>query len=204
MERSKTQISALTEANGISRQEALAAIKTLLQWIGENPSRKGLHKTPERVLNSFAEFFQGYTIDPRELLENAFENTEGYDEAVILRDIDITSYCEHHMVPFIGKAHIAYVPDTRIVGISKLARVADAYARRLQIQEQLTIQIAAAINDVLKPKGVGVVIEASHQCLSIRGVRKPNVSMVTSRMLGIFKTDPSLRASLMNLAAKSI
>ncbi|WP_408838576.1 GTP cyclohydrolase I FolE [Acidocella sp.] len=176
-----------------SRAEAESAVRTLLLWAGEDPEREGLLDTPGRVVRSYEEFFRGYGEDPLALLARTFEEIEGYDEMVVLRDIRIESHCEHHMVPIIGKAHVAYLPGSRVVGISKLARVVDAYAHRFQIQEKLTAQIANTINDVLQPRGVAVVIEAGHQCMSTRGVHKPGVSMVTSRMLGAFRDDPSTR-----------
>jgi GTP cyclohydrolase I len=176
-----------------SRAEAEAAIRTLLLWAGEDPAREGLQDTPARVVRSYEEFFRGYGEDPVALLARTFEEIEGYDEMVVLRDIRVESHCEHHMVPIIGKAHVAYLPGSRVVGISKLARVVDAYAHRFQIQEKLTAQIANTINDVLQPRGVAVVIEANHQCMSTRGVHKPGASMVTSRMLGAFRDDPSTR-----------
>jgi GTP cyclohydrolase I len=176
-----------------TRAEAEAAVRTLLLWAGEDPEREGLHDTPARVVRSYEEFFRGYGEDPVALLARTFEEIEGYDEMVVLRDIRIESHCEHHMVPIIGRAHVAYLPNTRVVGISKLARVVDAYAHRFQIQEKLTAQIANTIADVLQPRGVAVVIEAGHQCMSTRGVHKPGSSMVTSRMLGAFRDDPSTR-----------
>ncbi len=176
-----------------SRAEAEAAIRTLLMWAGEDPAREGLRDTPARVARSYEEFFKGYGEDPVALLARTFEEIEGYDEMVVLRDIRVESHCEHHMVPIIGRAHVAYLPHTRVVGISKLARVVDAYAHRFQIQEKLTAQIANTINDVLQPRGVAVVIEANHQCMSTRGVHKPGASMITSRMLGAFRDDPSTR-----------
>ena len=176
-----------------SREEAEAAVRTLLLWAGDDPDREGLRDTPARVVRAYEEFFAGYATDPIELLARSFEETEGYDEMVVLRDIRLESYCEHHMVPIIGRAHVAYLPAGRVVGISKLARVVDAYAKRLQIQEKLTAQIANTINEVLQPKGVAVVIEAAHQCMTTRGVHKHGVAMVTSRMLGAFRDDPSTR-----------
>ena len=173
-----------------SRAEAEAAIRTLLLWAGEDPEREGLRDTPARVARSYEEFFRGYAEDPVALLARTFEEIEGYDEMIVLRDIRVESHCEHHMVPIIGRAHVAYLPGTRVVGISKLARLVDAYAHRFQIQEKLTAQIANTINDVLQPRGVAVVIEANHQCMSTRGVHKPGASMVTSRMLGAFRDDP--------------
>ena len=178
-------------------EEAEAAVRTLIRWAGDNPDREGLLDTPKRVAKSYKELFSGYSIDPVSLLERTFEEVEGYDEIVLLRDIRLESYCEHHMVPIIGRCHIAYLPANRVVGISKLARVADAYAKRLQIQEKLTVQIANTIDQVLQPRGVGVVIEAGHQCMTTRGVHKPGVSMVTSRMLGAFRDDPATRRELL-------
>ncbi|MDD2878522.1 MAG: GTP cyclohydrolase I FolE [Acidiphilium sp.] len=176
-----------------SRADAEAAIRTLIRWAGDDPDREGLHDTPARVARSYEDFFRGYAEDPEAILTRTFEEIEGYDEMVILRDIRLESHCEHHMVPIIGVAHVAYLPDRRVVGISKLARVVDAYAKRLQIQEKLTAQIANTINDVLQPRGVAVVIEAGHECMSTRGVHKTGVAMVTSRMLGAFRDDPSTR-----------
>ncbi len=176
-----------------SREEAEAAVRTLLLWAGDDPDREGLVDTPARVARAYEEFFAGYDTDPVEMLARSFEETDGYDEMVVLRDIRLESHCEHHMVPIIGKAHIAYLPAGRVVGISKLARVLETYAKRLQIQEKLTAQVANVINDVLKPKGVAVVIEAAHQCMTTRGIHKPGVSMVTSRMLGAFRDNPETR-----------
>ncbi|TWB75507.1 GTP cyclohydrolase I [Nitrospirillum amazonense] len=176
-----------------SREEAEEAVRTLLRWAGDDPTREGLLGTPDRVVRSYEEFFAGYASDPMELLARTFEETDGYDEMVVLRDIRFESYCEHHMVPIIGVAHVAYLPRSRVVGISKLARVVEVYAKRLQIQEKMTSQIANTIDEVLQPLGVAVVIEASHQCMTTRGVHKPGVSMVTSRMLGAFRSDPSTR-----------
>lgn len=176
-----------------SRAEAEEAVRTLLLWAGEDPTREGLLDTPKRVVKSYAEFFKGYDEDPVAILSRTFEETEGYDEIVLLRDIRLESHCEHHMVPITGKAHVAYLPGRRVVGISKLARVVDAYAKRFQIQEKLTAQIANTIQEVLQPRGVAVVIEANHQCISTRGVHKPGVSMVTSHMLGEFRENPSTR-----------
>ncbi len=180
-----------------SRDEAEAAVRTLLRWTGDDPTREGLIDTPSRVVRAYEEFFEGYTIDPVNLLERTFEETDGYDEIVLLRDIRLESHCEHHMVPIIGRCHVAYLPHRRVVGISKLARVVEAYAKRLQIQEKLTAQIANTIQDILQPKGVAVVIEAAHQCMTTRGVHKPGVTMVTSRMLGAFREDPNTRRELL-------
>jgi GTP cyclohydrolase I len=172
---------------------AEAAVRTLLLWTGDDPEREGLVDTPARVVRAYEEFFAGYAQDPVELLARTFEETDGYDEMVVLRDIRLESHCEHHVVPIIGRAHVAYLPHKRVVGISKLARVVDLYAKRLQIQEKLTAQVANAINDVLQPKGVAVVIEAAHQCMTTRGIHKPGVTMVTSRMLGAFRDDAATR-----------
>ena len=180
-----------------TQAEAEAAVRVLLRWTGDNPDREGLRDTPARVVRSYRELFGGYATDPVALLERTFQEVDGYDEIVLLRDIRLESYCEHHMVPIIGRCHVAYMPSNRVVGISKLARVVDAYSRRLQIQERLTVQIADTIDQVLQPRGVGVVIEAGHQCMTTRGVHKPGVSMVTSRMTGCFRDDPSTRRELL-------
>jgi GTP cyclohydrolase I len=182
-----------------TREDAEEAVRTLLRWAGEDPSREGLLETPARVVRAYEEFFIGYATDPVALLERTFEEVEGYDEIVLLRDIRVESHCEHHMAPIIGRAHVAYLPHRRVVGISKLARVVEAYARRFQIQEKLTAQIANTIADVLQPRGVAVVIEASHECMTTRGVHKPGVTMVTSRMLGAFRDDPNTRRELLSL-----
>lgn len=182
-----------------SRAEAEAAVRTLIQWAGDDPSREGLVDTPDRVVRSYEEFFAGYEIDPMEMLRRTFEETDGYDEMVLLRDIRLESHCEHHMVPIIGKVHVAYLPANRVVGISKLARVVEVYARRLQIQEKLTAQIANTIQEVLQPRGVAVIIEAAHQCMTTRGIHKPGVTMVTSRMLGVFRDNSATRRELMSL-----
>ena len=182
-----------------TREEAEEAVRTLLRWACDDPNREGLRDTPSRVVRSYEEFFAGYHVDPVALLERTFEETDGYDEMVLLRDVRLESYCEHHMVPIIGRAHIAYLPHRRVIGISKLARVVEAYAKRLQIQEKLTAQIANTLNDVLQPRGVAVVLEASHQCMTTRGVHKIGVSMVTSRMLGAFREDPSTRREFLSM-----
>ena len=186
-----------TQAARPSREEAEAAVRVLLRWAGDDPTREGLRDTPARVVRSYEEFFAGYQTDPAAILERTFEEVDGYDEIVLLRDIRLESYCEHHMVPIIGRAHVAYLPSRRVVGISKLARLVEAFAKRLQIQEKLTAQIASAINDVLQPRGVAVVIEASHQCMTTRGVHMPGVGLVTSRMLGAFRDDPTTRRELL-------
>ena len=176
-----------------SREEAEAAVRVLLRWACDDPEREGLRDTPKRVAEAYEEFFVGYSVDPVELLARSFEETDGYDEMVVLRDIRFESHCEHHMAPIIGRAHIAYLPDKRVVGISKLARVLEAFSKRLQIQERLTAQVANSIQEVLRPKGVAVVLDATHQCMTTRGVHRPGVTMVTSHMLGAFRTDPSTR-----------
>ena len=182
-----------------SREAALDAVDTLIRWAGDDSSREGLAGTPERVVRAYENFFEGYATDPVALLQRTFEEVEGYDEMVLLRDIRFESHCEHHMMPIIGCAHIAYLPERRVVGISKLARVVDAYAKRLQIQEKMTAQIANTIAEVLEPQGVGVVIEATHQCMTTRGVHKPGASMVTSRMLGAFRDDHRTRREFLSL-----
>ncbi len=176
-----------------SRKEAEAAVRTLLRWAGDDPGREGLRDTPARVARAYEEFFAGYATDPRAILARTFEEVEGYDEIVLLRNIRLESVCEHHMAPIIGRVHVAYLPAHRVVGISKLARVVEAYGKRLQIQEKLTAQIANVIAEVLEPRGVAVVIEAAHQCMTTRGVHKPGVTMTTSRMLGAFRDDPATR-----------
>jgi GTP cyclohydrolase IA len=188
---------------GPSRADAEAAVRVLIEWAGDDPNREGLRATPGRVVRSFEEFFQGYETDPVELLQRTFEETEGYDEMVVLKDIRFESHCEHHMAPIIGKAHVAYLPNRRVVGISKLARLVEVYSRRLQIQEKMTVQIANTLSEVLQPKGVGVVIEAAHQCMTTRGVHKPGVAMVTSHMLGAFRDDPSTRREFLAFIAGS-
>lgn len=185
------------------RKAALAAVETLIRYAGDNPSREGLLGTPDRVVRSFDDHFSGYGVEPVSLLARTFEEVEGYDEMVLLRDIRFESHCEHHMLPIIGVAHIGYLPKKRVVGISKLARLVDAYARRLQIQEKMTAQIANALAEVLDPKGVGVVVEAAHQCMTTRGVHKPGVTMVTSRMLGLFRTNAATRREFLALIGKS-
>ncbi len=182
-----------------TREEAEAAVRTLLAWAGDDPDREGLLETPKRVVKSYEEFFKGYEMDPEEVLQKTFEEVEGYDEMVIVRDITLESHCEHHMVPFVGRAHVGYLPDKRVVGLSKLARVVEVYARRLQIQEKLTAQVADSIQRVLEPKGVAVVIEAEHQCMTTRGVRKPGSMTVTSRMLGAFREDHRTRKEFLSM-----
>ena len=179
--------------NKPSRDEAEKAVEVLLRWAGDNPLREGLLDTPARVVRAYEEFFAGYLEDPEKMLERTFEEVEGYDDIVMLRDVAVESHCEHHLVPILGKAHIAYLPDKRVVGISKLARVIDSYSRRLQTQETMTSQISNAIQRALKPKGVAILIDAQHQCMTTRGVKKPNVSMITTQFTGEFKKDPLLK-----------
>jgi len=181
----------------VTREAAEEAVRTLLRWAGEDPAREGLRDTPARLVRAYRDWFSGYESNPGEYLRRTFEEVEGYDEMVILRDISFESHCEHHMAPIIGRAHVGYLPTDRVVGISKLARVVDGFARRFQVQEKLTAQIAASIHEVLKPRGVGVVIDATHQCMTTRGVHKRGVSMVTSKMLGTFRTDASTRAEFL-------
>jgi len=182
-----------------TKEQALEAVKTLIEFAGDDSSREGLLHTPDRVIRAYEEFFSGYNIDPSQILNTTFEETEGYDEIIILKDISFSSHCEHHMVPFIGKASIGYIPSKKVVGISKLARIVDVFARRLQIQEKLTVQIANTINDVLQPKGVAVVIEATHQCMTTRGVNKPSTVMQTSHLMGLFRTDSRTRSEFFSL-----
>ncbi len=176
-----------------SRAEAEAAVRTLIRWAGDNPTREGLIDTPHRVVKSYEEFFAGYDEDPREMLKRTFEEVGGYDDIVMLRDIVLESHCEHHMVPIIGKCHVAYFPDKRVVGISKLARVIDIFAKRLQTQETMTAQIANTIQEVLEPKGVALLIDAKHQCMTMRGVHKPDVSTITTMFTGVFKQERNER-----------
>lgn len=182
-----------------TREQAEKAVEVLLRWAGDDPSREGLLDTPRRVASAFEQYFSGYAIDPADFLSRTFEEVDGYDEMVVLRDIRLESHCEHHLAPFIGRAHVAYLPNRRVVGISKLARLVDAYAKRLQIQEKLTAQIANTLDEILQPKGVAVVIEAQHQCMTMRGVHKPGVTMQTSRMLGLFRQDPRTRQEFFSL-----
>lgn len=187
-----------------SREEAEAAVRTLIAWAGDDPSREGLLETPKRVVKSYEEFYEGYDKDPKEILSKVFEEIEGYDEIVLVKDIPLQSHCEHHMVPIIGKAHVAYLPDQRVVGLSKLARVVDMFGKRLQTQETMTAQIADTINDVLQPKGVAVVIDAEHQCMSSRGVNKHGSSTITSRMIGVFRENQKSRMEFLNLISNKL
>ncbi|MGH6890061.1 MAG: GTP cyclohydrolase I FolE [Rhizomicrobium sp.] len=182
-----------------SRADAEEAIRTLLKWAGDDPAREGLRETPARVARAFEDWFSGYTVDPEDYLARTFEEVAGYDDMVVLRDIRFASHCEHHLAPIIGRAHVGYLPTNRVVGISKLARVVEAFARRLQVQEKMNAQIARCIQKVLEPKGVAVVIQAEHQCMTTRGVHKPGVSMVTSTMLGEFRTNPLTRREFLSV-----
>jgi GTP cyclohydrolase I len=182
-----------------SREEAENAVRILIRWAGDDPTREGLLETPARVVRAYEEFFGGYNEDPEQILARTFSEVDGYDEMIVMNDIRFESHCEHHMVPIIGKAHIGYLPDRRVVGISKLARLVEVYAKRLQIQEKMTVQIADTLNEVLQPKGVAVVIEASHQCMTTRGVHKPGVTLVTSRMLGAFRTQSDTRREFLTM-----
>lgn len=182
------------------RAEVEQAIRTMIRWAGDDPGRDGLRETPDRVARAFEEYFSGYAQDPTEILQKTFEEIEGYDEMIVLRGVRFESHCEHHMAPIVGRAWVAYIPQGRVVGISKLARVVDVYAKRLQIQEKMTAQIANTINDVLKPEGVGVIIKATHHCMTTRGAHKPGTDLVTSRMLGVFRDNALTRQELLGLA----
>jgi GTP cyclohydrolase I len=186
-----------------SREQAENAIRTLLRWAGEDPAREGLLDTPRRVVDAYGDWFSGYATCPRAYLERTFEEVAGYDEMIVLRDIQFESHCEHHMAPIIGRAHVGYLPNGKVVGISKLARVVESFARRFQVQEKMTAQIAETINDVLQPRGVAVVIEATHECMTTRGVHKRGVSMVTSTMLGGFREDARTRAEFLEFVRAS-
>ena len=181
----------------VSQQQAEEAVRTLLRWAGENPEREGLLETPKRVVGAYRDWFSGYAVDPKAYLRRTFEEVAGYDEMIVLRDIQFESFCEHHMAPIIGRAHVGYLPDGKVVGISKLARVVDAFARRFQVQEKMTAQVATCINNILGPRGVGVVIDATHQCMTTRGVHKRGVSLITSQMLGTFRDDARTRAEFL-------
>lgn len=189
----------MTKPKKPTQAEAESAVRTLIQWAGDNPDREGLFETPKRVVRAFQEFFSGYEENPEEVLSKTFTEVDGYDEMVLVKDIRLESFCEHHLSPIIGKAHIAYIPKNRVVGISKLARVLDIYAKRLQIQEKLTVQVANSISKILKPAGVAVVIDAAHQCMCTRGVHKTESRTVTSHMLGAFREDPRTRAEFLSL-----
>ena len=198
----KSDLATGSEDERPSRDAAEQAVRTLIRWAGDDPDREGLVGTPDRVVRSYEEFFAGYHEDPQEILRRTFEETEGYDEMVVLRDIRLESHCEHHMVPIIGRVHVAYLPDKRVVGISKLARVVEIYARRLQIQEKMTAQIANTIEEVLRPRGVAVVVEAAHQCMTTRGVHKAGVTMVTSRMIGAFRDGGETRREFLSMIGR--
>ena len=193
----KTPRARTTKQPATTQAQAEEAVRTLLRWAGEDPLREGLLDTPRRVAGAYRDWFSGYAVDPKAYLRRTFEEVAGYDEMIVLRDIEFESFCEHHMAPIIGRAHVGYLPTDKVVGISKLARVVDAYARRFQVQEKLTAQIAQCIEDVLKPRGVGVVIDAVHQCMTTRGVHKRGVSLVTSQMLGAFRDDARTRAEFL-------
>ena len=193
----------MTDNKKPTREEAEAAVRTMLAWTGDNPDREGLVETPKRVVRAYEQFFAGYEMDPKQVLSKVFEEVEGYDEMVIVKDIRVESHCEHHIVPILGKAHVGYLPNKRIVGISKLARVVDIFGKRLQTQEVMTAQIAKVINEVLEPRGVAVVMNAKHQCMTTRGVHKPESSTITSTMLGAFRENPDTRAEFMNLITTS-
>lgn len=182
-----------------TREQAEDAVRTLIRWAGDDPTREGMLDTPRRVTKAYEEFFKGYAQDPQSVLARTFSEVEGYDEMIVLRDINFHSYCEHHMVPFVGRAHVAYIPRNRVVGISKLARLVDLYAARLQIQEKLTAQIATTLQEVLDPKGVAVVVEATHMCMTTRGVHKNATTMQTSTLLGLFRSNPSTRQEFFSL-----
>ena len=187
----------MADSSKPTREQAESAVRTLLAWAGEDPAREGLLDTPKRVVEAYGDWYSGYQDDPREFLERTFKEVAGYDEMIVLRDIEFESHCEHHMAPIIGKAHVGYLPDGKVVGISKLARVVETYARRFQVQEKMTAQIARCIQDVLQPLGVGVVIEGAHECMTTRGIHKRGVSMVTSKMLGSFRDDARTRAEFL-------
>lgn len=189
--------------NSVSREDAESAVRTLLKWIGEDPDRAGIMRTPARVIGSFDDWFAGYEMDPYALLGSSYQSVKDYDRIVTLVDIDFASHCEHHMAPFIGRIHLAYLPNERLAGISKLVRVVEAYTRRLQVQERLTAEIARCINDTLEPRGVAVIVEAQHQCMTTRGVDKPNIRMVTDEMLGEFRDDDRIRAEFMHAVERA-
>jgi GTP cyclohydrolase I len=181
----------------VTQAMAEDAVRTLLRWAGDDPAREGLIETPKRVVQAYRDWFSGYEVEPREYLARTFKETSGYDEMIVLRDIEFESHCEHHMAPIIGKAHVGYLPTHKVVGISKLARVVDVFARRFQVQEKMTAEIARCIEDVLQPRGVGVVIEATHECMTTRGIHKRGVSMITSKMLGAFREDARTRSEFL-------
>lgn len=198
----KTVQSAPFTAERPTRQEAESAVRTLIRWAGDDPNREGLIDTPKRVVKAYEEFFAGYQADPKEILNKVFYETNNYDEVITLSNIRLESMCEHHIVPIIGKAHVAYLPDKRVIGISKLARLVEIFAKRLQIQEKLTTQIANSINDILQPRGVAVYIEAAHQCITTRGIHKTEASMITTQMLGVFRENAAIRNDFLSMARK--
>jgi len=195
----KPVLKAVANAPRPSREEAMKAVRTLIAWAGDNPDREGLKDTPKRVVSAYSEWYRGYDLDPAEELSRVFEDVSGYDDMVILREIDVESHCEHHMAPFLGTAYVAYLPTDKVVGISKLVKVVEIFAKRLQTQETMTAQIADAIDDALKPRGSAVMIEAVHQCMSTRGVHHPNVSTITTQFTGEFKTNPALQERFLRL-----
>ena len=195
----KPVLKAVATAPRPSKEEAMDAVRTLIAWAGDNPDREGLKDTPKRVVNAYAEWYRGYDLDPAEELSRVFEDVSGYDDMVILREIDVESHCEHHMAPFLGTAYVAYLPTDKVVGISKLVKVVEIFAKRLQTQETMTAQIAEAIDDALKPRGSAVMIDAVHQCMSTRGVHHPNVSTITTQFTGEFKTNPALQERFLRL-----
>ena len=195
----QNKIEQATTVTKPSREEAEEAVRTLICWTGDDPDREGLIETPKRVVKAYEEFFEGYDMDPEEVLQKTFEEVQGYDDAVIVRNIRVESHCEHHIVPIIGVAHVGYIPNNRVVGISKLARVIEIFGKRLQTQETMIAQIADTIQKVLEPKGVAVVVDASHQCMTTRGIHKTESSTITSRMLGVFRDNPETRSEFMNL-----
>ena len=195
----KPVLKAVAKAPRPSKEEAMAAVRTLIAWAGDNPDREGLKDTPKRVVNAYSEWYRGYDLDPAEELSRVFEDVSGYDDMVILREIDVESHCEHHMAPFLGTAYVAYLPTDKVVGISKLVKVVEIFAKRLQTQETMTAQIADAIDDALKPRGSAVMIDAVHQCMSTRGVHHPNVSTITTQFTGEFKTNPALQERFLRL-----
>jgi len=199
----KAKAAAQREAARPTREEAEEAVRTMIRWARDDPAREGLRDTPARVVRAYEEFFAGYLQDPNQILQRTFSEVGGYDEMIVMTDIRFESHCEHHMVPVIGKAHVGYLPDQRVVGISKLARLVEVYARRLQVQEKMTVQNADCLQKALKPKGVAVVIEAAHQCMTTRGVHKPGVGLVTSRMVGAFRDDPSTRREFLAVIGRS-
>ena len=195
----KPVLKAVANAPRPSKEEAMEAVRTLIAWAGDNPDREGLKDTPKRVVNAYSEWYRGYDLDPTEELSRVFEDVSGYDDMVILREIDVESHCEHHMAPFLGTAYVAYLPTDKVVGISKLVKVVEIFAKRLQTQETMTAQIADAIDDALKPRGSAVMIDAVHQCMSTRGVHHPNVSTITTQFTGEFKTNPALQERFLRL-----